>query len=164
MRPTAFLPVLAPRAGSSLSFVLPTPPAALVPAPAPELPVSVWFPCAPEHWFSVWSRTRARALSFSLVRVCALELRFSLVARAFRAHGLSPLSRVCRSASPASSPAQVAAASRRPSSSAPSPFCLSSDICAISVRGFTAPCFVPQYSALEVFICRDPDVSSCVSG
>ena len=34
----------------------------------------------------------------------------------------------------------------------------------ISVCGFMAPCFVPQYSALEMFFCRDPDVSSCVSG
>ena len=34
----------------------------------------------------------------------------------------------------------------------------------ISVRGFTVPRFVPLYSALEMFICRDPDVSSCVSG
>ena len=41
----------------------------------------------------------------------------------------------------------------------PPSFCL-----LISVRGFTAPRFVPQYSALEMFICRDPDVSSYVSG
>ena len=34
----------------------------------------------------------------------------------------------------------------------------------ISVHGFTAPPFVPQYSSLEMFMCRDPDVSSCVSG
>ena len=27
-----------------------------------------------------------------------------------------------------------------------------------------APRFVPQYSALEMFVCRDPDASSCVSG
>uniref|UniRef100_A0A452REX8 LTD domain-containing protein n=1 Tax=Ursus americanus TaxID=9643 RepID=A0A452REX8_URSAM len=57
------------------------------------------------------------------------------------------------------SPVQVAAASRRPNAAAPSPFRLSSDICA----RFTAPLFVPQYSALEMFICRDPDASSCVS-
>ena len=34
----------------------------------------------------------------------------------------------------------------------------------ISLRSFLASRFIPKYSALEVFICRDPDVSYCVSG
>uniref|UniRef100_A0A452RR19 Iron-sulfur clusters transporter ABCB7, mitochondrial n=1 Tax=Ursus americanus TaxID=9643 RepID=A0A452RR19_URSAM len=32
----------------------------------------------------------------------------------------------------------------------------------ISVWGFTAPCFIPQYPALEMFICRDPDAMNIV--
>ena len=96
----------------------------------------------------------AEALPLSLVEALPLSLVASIPAQ-----DLSLLSRRCVHKS-ARSPMQVATASRRPKAAAPSPFHLSS----ISVRGFRAPRFVPQYSALEMFICRDPDVSSCVSG
>ena len=84
---------------------------------APELPVSVWFPRAPERWFSirlharsrapgispfpvsapelrfsVCSRTCSRALHFSLVRVCAPGLRFSVwTCACSRSPGFSPV-------------------------------------------------------------------------
>ena len=58
------------------------------------------------------------------------------------------------------SPVQVATTSQCPNAAAPPP----SVYLLISVRGFRAPRFVPQYSALEMFISRDPDVSSCISG
>ena len=56
VRPTPGVPALTSRAGASLSFVFLTPPAASRPGHAPELPVSVWFACALERQFSVWSR------------------------------------------------------------------------------------------------------------
>ena len=49
---------------------------------------------------------------------------------------------------------------RRPNAAAPSPFHLSSNICA---RFHGSP-LRTSILRLEMFICRDPDVSSCVSG
>ena len=135
VRPTPGVPALTSRAGASLSFVFLTPPAASRPA------------CS-------------GAPGLSLVPVSALELRFSVWWRVLPGSwSQSALSRVQVHES-ARSPVQVATAYRCPNAAAPSPFHLSSDICA----WFHASRFVPQYSALEMFICRHPDVSSCVSG
>ena len=120
VRLTPGIPALTSRAGTFLSFVFLTPPAAPTHSEAPALILGARVP---------GSRSQS-----ALLRV---PVRKS-----------------------AHSPVQVATPSRRPNAAAPSPFRLFSKICA----GFPAPRFVPQYSVLEMFICRNPDVSSCVSG
>ena len=143
-------------AGRSLSFVLLTPPAApssrarspapcfsmvcmrsrapvfsLVAQSSQALGFSLVRVHAPELRFLVWTCARSRAPSFSLVPVSALELQCSVWSRArSQAHGHSPLSCGCWSASPACSPVQLATASLCLRASAPSPFRFSSDNCA----------------------------------
>ena len=121
--PTATLPAVAPRAGTSLSFVLLTLPDPPVPAHTPELSVSVWSTCF-------------QAPGFSLV---------------------SPQPPICKSG-PLPSAGGYCFPVPEGSSSFTLPF-IFRYLCT-----FTAPHFVPQYSVLEMFVCRDLDVSSYVLG
>ena len=133
VRPTPGVPGLTSGAGTSLSFVFVTLPAAPVCSRSSRSQSGssehTGVPC--EVWW------------------CALP-----------AHGFSPLSRGCRSASLPAPPCRWLPLPD-PNTVVPNP---PSVYLLISVHGFTAPHFVPQYSALEMFICRDPDVSSCISG
>ena len=72
------------------------------------------------------------------------------------AHGLSLVSRGCRSVSLPSPLCRWLPLPGAQSWWLPPP----SVYLPISVRGFMAPHFVPHYSVLEMFICTDPDVSS----
>ena len=103
VRLTAGVPALTSRAGASLSFLFPTPPAA---------PTCSW---------------SSRSQSGSSERTGALV--FSLVARVLWLT-VSVCSLVGASPQSARSPVQVATASQRPNVAAPSPFRLSSCICA----------------------------------
>ena len=175
MRPTPGIPALTSRAGASLSFVFPTPPAA--PRGLPELPVSVWClagadresACSPVQ-VALQPPATSRpahapgAPSLSLDPVSTLELRSSVRCLVVHAPGSwtqSAVSRVRSAVRPlpgaggppatprtlpelpfsvcclmgfvresAHSPVQVATASWHPNVAAPSPFHLSSNICA----------------------------------
>ena len=68
VRPTPGVPALTSRAGASLSFVFPTPPAASRPVHAPELPSSLFQCGSPVLW----------SASFQSGRACTPELSVSL--------------------------------------------------------------------------------------
>ena len=105
--PTPGIPAFTSRARASLSFVFLTPPAASCQPPpcAPGAPGLSLVPGSTPEFRKKSGGTR----SWFTVSVCCLE-------------GAGPRS--------ARSPVQVAIASRCPNTAAPSPFCLSSDICA----------------------------------
>ena len=135
--PTAVLPILAPNACTSLPFVLLTPPAAPSSCVRSELPVSVWFVHAPELQFSVWSCA------------CSQAPGFSLVSGQLPVQESSPLP----SAGGYCFPVHPSVVAASPSVYLPIP-----------VHRFMVPHFEAQYSGLKMFVCRDPDVSSYVSG
>ena len=138
VRHTPGIPALTSSAGASLSFVFLMLPAASRPACTPRAP---GLSLDPVSTLEFWSSVRC------------------LVACAPGSRSQSAVSRVLSTSLPAPScrwlPLPGARTWWLPP---PSVYLL------ISVRGFTAPRFVPQYSALEMFICRDPGVSYCGSG
>ena len=124
VRPTPSVLALTSRAGVSLSFVFLTPSAPLCAPGAPGLsldPVS-----APEFQSSV--RSLVARIPRLTVSVCSLV-------------GAGPRVRC--------SPVQVATASQRPNTVAPSPFCLSSDIC---VRFHSSPLHTSILSTGDVHL------------
>ena len=123
VRLTAGVPALTSRAGASLSFLFPTPPAA---------PTCSWSSRSQsgssEHTGAPFHSGGVR--SPLTVSVCS-------IAGALRKS--------------AGSPVQVATASQRPNAVAPSPFCLSSDIC---VRFHGSPLRTSILSAGDVHLYR----------
>ena len=133
MRPTAGIPALTSRAGTSLSFVFLTPPAASLPRVL-RSSVSVWFTHSGAPVFRL--AARVPRVTVSVCSLAGASLRVRPLPSAGGYHFLAP--------------------ERGGSLSLPFVFRY---LCAVS----RLPASVPQYSSLEVFICRDPDVSSCIS-